>query len=140
MRLNEDFSLKLQQMNELLGADFAIISSIDGSDYEVIAIESEFNAVKQGDHFKTQDTYCDKVLETDNTVIYTQVGAMTSMVLHPIYTAMQLESYIGEPIHKDGEVKGTLNFSAFLPKKNKFSEDEIEKVKSLAHEIEAAIL
>ena len=137
--LARSFNTELAEMNQRLGTDFAIISKITGWDYEVLAVESKLDAVNQGDHFVTKDTYCNEVVETDSTVAYDHVGAMQSMVMHPIYTAMQLESYLGVPLHAGGQIVGTLNFSGFEPKVPEFSDEEIAAVKALAVEIEQSL-
>jgi len=83
------------------------------NDYEVLAVESKLDFINPGDHFEIQNTYCNQVLETNDTVMYAQVGSIKAMVRHAVYTAMQLESYIGEPLRKDGRIIGTLNFSGY---------------------------
>lgn len=140
MQLQEDFSTDLKRLNQELGADFAIISRIIDDDYEVIAVESELTNVQQGAHFVTQNTYCNEVIDTADMVTYEHVARIKAMVLHPIYTAMQLEAYIGEPIRYKNAIVGTLNFSGFDPKRDGFSEQEMADVKALARRIEAAIV
>ncbi len=139
MKLLRDFTEDLETVRTTLGCDFAIISHIDKSDYEVAAVNSELSHVKLGAHFEIQDTYCNAVVETKNTVIYDKVGAIKAMVLHPIYTAMQLEAYIGEPLRVSNKIVGTLNFSGFMPKKPAFNAADIQIVKALAKKVEAAI-
>lgn len=136
MKLTNDFSSHLRELNKLLGTDYAIISNIDNQDYEVLAIESKFDFINPGDHLEIQNTYCNQVLETNNTVTYAQVSSIKGMVRHPVYTSMQLEAYIGEPLRKDGRVIGTLNFSGYERKNPDFTKDEINKVKALARTIE----
>ncbi len=139
MKLTGDFSSQLRELSRLLKADYAIISNIVNQDYEVIAIESKFDLINPGDHLEIQNTYCNQVLETNNTVTYAQVSSIKGMIRHPVYTAMQLEAYIGEPLRKDGRVIGTLNFSGYERKNPDFTRDEISKVKALARTIEAAL-
>lgn len=139
MKLITDFSIQLGELNSLLGTDFGIISLIVNRDYEILAVESKLDFIKAGDHFEIQNTYCNQVLETNDTVMYAQVGTIKSMVRHPIYTAMQLEVYIGEPLRKDGLIIGTLNFSGYKPKNPNFTKKEVSKVKVLARSIESAL-
>ena len=139
MKLNKDFTPELNEINTMLGSDFAIISRIKDNDYEVAYVASELPTVKQGDHFETKNTYCNEVVNTNDVVTYDQVGKIRAMVLHPIYTAMQLEAYIGVPLRYEGNVIGTLNFSGFMPKSTGFSEEEVSKVHALAAQIEGSI-
>jgi GAF domain-containing protein len=139
MKLTSDFSGQLKELNRELRTDYAIISHIVNQDYEVLTIESQFDVISPGDHFEIQNTYCNQVLDTNDTVMYAQVGIIKGMVRHPVYTAMQLEAYIGEPLRKDGRVVGTLNFSGYERKNPNFIQDEINKVKALARSIETAL-
>ena len=140
MRLTKDFNKELVQLSQLLGADTAIISCITGQVYEVLAVASKLSTLRPGDQFETRNTYCNQVMTYQRTVTYAQVGTDKAMVLHPVYTAMQLEAYVGEPLFKDGVIVGTLNFSAFLPKKPDFSLTELEQVGTLARAIESALV
>lgn len=139
MKLTREFDKELQTINHMLGADFGIISYIRNSNYDVISVVSDLEHVKTGDRFVTENTYCNEVIDTKNTVTYEHVARIKAMILHPIYTAMQLEAYIGEPLWVNGEIVGTLNFSGFMPKETGFSDNEIAAVKSLARQIEQAI-
>jgi GAF domain-containing protein len=139
----KNFQLELERdltlLNERLASDFAIISRIKGGDYEVVAVISNFDSVKKGDHFVTQDTYCSEVVNSDSPVTYSCVGSIQHMILHPIYTAMQLEAYLGVPLHYKGKIVGTLNFSGFSPKIPEFSEEDITDVLKLADVIEGTM-
>ncbi len=139
MKIQKDFARQLSELNQQLGTDIAIISQITGQEYEVLQTVCELDVVKPKDQFVTQDTYCNKVLEQSNTVTFNEVGKIRSMVLHPVYTAMQLEAYIGTPLTVDECVVGTLNFSGFDPKKPVFTEEDKAAVEALAEQIQAAI-
>jgi len=139
MKLTSDYSIQLRELNSTLGTYFAIISIINNQDYEVLAVESKLDFISPGDHFEIENTYCNQVLKTNDTVTYAQVGLIKAMVRHPIYTAMQLEAYIGEQLRKDGRIIGTLNFSGYERKKPDYTNEEISKVKALANNIETAL-
>jgi hypothetical protein len=139
MRITKDFTAELQQLNERFATDFAIISHIDGNRYTVCQVASDLDIIAIGAEFETEKTYCRAVIELETLIVYEQVGSIDSMLLHPIYTAMQLETYIGYPLKHKGQVIGTLNFSGFESKDPPFSDSDKESVKALAREIEAYI-
>ena len=139
MELQRSFVDEMAALNEEFGTDFAIISHIDGARYEVVEVASELDTIKAGAVFETHDTYCNAVLEKNQVVTYDHIGKIKAMVLHPIYTAMQLEAYIGLPLHWEGRIVGTLNFSGFDPKRPGFESSDIHKAEKLAKDIEAAI-
>ena len=140
MQLAKDFTARLSELNEAFNTDIAIISHIDESDYIVIQVATELDSINIGQKFVTKDTYCNAVVEKDETVVFDHVGYVEGMKLHPVYTTFQLESYIGHPIHKAGKVVGTLNFSGFDPKSPPFSDQDKQRVAELASEIESAII
>ena len=139
MKLNQDFSTELKSLNQRFNTDFAIISHIVANTYRVCQIASELDVINIGDEFETSNTYCQAVIETNEIVTYDHVGNIDSMLLHPIYTAMQLESYIGYPLKHNGKMVGTLNFSSFEPKQPNFDEHDRQVIKELATKINLAI-
>jgi len=136
--LAQSFDDQLEALRLSLNADFAIISSISGNVYTIVAVTSELElaTVQPGKIFRCEDTYCDQVVQRQKMVIHTHINKITNRILHPIYTAMQLESYIGEPLWTANRVVGTLNFSGFMHKKEGYIAESIEQVKSLARAIE----
>ena len=139
--LAQSFYDQLEALRLSLNADFAMVSSIVGNVYTIMAVTSELElaSVKAGKVFRCEDSYCDQVLKGQKMVIHTHINRITNRVLHPVYTAMQLESYIGEPLWKGGNVVGTLNFSGFMHKKEGYLAESIEQVKSLARAIETEL-
>lgn len=139
MKLSEDFSAELLQIRQDLHADFVIISQIVGTEYTVLDIASDFDVITQGQKFVTEDTFCNDVVNTGKLVRYAHVGSVHKLTLHPVYTAMQLEAYLGIPLFHEGEVVGTLNFSYYDPRQPDFTDTEIEKALQFAQRIEASI-
>jgi len=85
---------------EVLNIETGIISKIDGAKYIIRQVDSTMGDIfSPGDSFELCDTYCAAVAKHDKTVTYIQVGSIPEMLLHPVYRAVQLESYIGSPIH-----------------------------------------
>ena len=120
-----------------LDMTFGILSQVRNQHYFIRAVYSPLGDVfKAGMAFELQDTYCSEVCHHDKTITYRQVGKIPHMVLHPVYTAMQLESYIGTPVHGiNGEVLGTLNFSSHKVRPTPFEESEIHLVEQMARRI-----
>lgn len=139
MKLTHDFSSQLKLLRKQLQADFALISHVDGLDYQVLAADSDLDLISVGDKFETQNTYCNEVINKQAMVAYEHVGSVEQMINHPIYTTIQLESYIGVPLFIKGVVVGTLNFSGFNKKVPSYSDEERSQVDHLAREIEKTL-
>ena len=140
MQINHDFRAQLHDLRLELNAAFAIISDIVGSRYTIIQLDSEFDVMSEQDVFVTEDTYCNDVVNTVATITHNHVAQIEAMLLHPVYTALQLEAYIGTPLMHHGKVVGTLNFSSYDPQTPAYSQAQIGKVEALAREIEKAIV
>jgi transcriptional regulator with GAF, ATPase, and Fis domain len=124
----------LKDAAQAFDMQLGIISNIQDNRYVVLAAYSSLDLVRAGDEFPVDMTYCADVISQEKILAYQQVGAMTDMCLHPCYQAMHLESYIGIPLVKRGEIIGTLNFSSLEPKKQGFSDNDMEKIQMLANE------
>ncbi|WP_220718985.1 GAF domain-containing protein [Agarivorans litoreus] len=124
----------LKEAAQAFDMQLGIVSKIENNRYVVEAAYSSLDLVKPGDEFSLDMTYCADVVSQAKVLDYQQVGAMTDMCLHPCYQAMHLESYIGTPLVKHGEIIGTLNFSSLEPKKQGFSDKDREKIQMLANE------
>ncbi|NKB34429.1 MAG: GAF domain-containing protein [Pseudomonadales bacterium] len=139
MNLSEDFHADLVQIRNELHADFVIISQIAGTEYTVLDIASDFEVITKGQQFVTEDTFCNDVVNTGKMIRYAHVGSVHELTLHPVYTAMQLEAYLGLPLFHEDKVVGTLNFSYYDPRQPDFTDEEIEKALEFATRIESAI-
>ena len=122
---------------DLLNINTGIISKIDGPNYVIRQVSSKMGDIfSPGDCFELCDTYCAAVASKDESVTYIQVGAIPEMLLHPVYKAVQLESYIGSPIHdQNGAVTGTVNFSSHEIRHSEFSNTEVELVEKIANKL-----
>ena len=139
MKLSKDFHTELLQIRQELHADFVIISQIVNTKYTVLDIASDFEVITKGQIFTTEDTFCNDVVNTGKLVRYAHVGSVHRLTLHPVYTAMQLEAYLGLPLFHENKVAGTLNFSYYDPRQPDFTDLEIEKALEFAHRVEASI-
>lgn len=131
----------LKGVREILDIETGIISKIDDSNYAIQQVYSTMGAIfSPGDQFELRDTYCAAVVKHNKTITYIQVGSIPEMLLHPVYQAVQLETYIGTPIHnKKGNVAGTVNFSSHKIRTTEFSTEEIAIVEEMAKKISSVL-
>ena len=122
---------------DTLDLETGIISKINGADYTIQQVTSHLGDIfSAGDRFDLCDTYCAAVANEDKTITYIQVGIIPEMILHPVYKAVQLESYIGSPIHdNNGKVTGTVNFSSHKIRDKEFDTSEMELVAKMANKL-----
>jgi GAF domain-containing protein len=139
MQLTRDFNQELDTLRCQYEADFGIVSHISGDEYTILALATDSDLFNVGDRFETADTYCREVISSNAVIDHPCVGDIHAMRLHPIYTALQLEAYLGLPLRVQGGVVGTLNFTAFEPRVNPLSQPEIQAAKILAAEIEQSL-
>jgi len=131
----DQWSLKgLEIGMKYLNLETAIISQIHNQVYVIQQAKSQLGDIfSAGDKFDLKDTYCEAVARTGKTITYIQVGAIPEMQLHPVYMAVQLESYIGAPIYDSQKsIIGTLNFSDHGVRQVKFTQDEIDFIEQMA--------
>ncbi len=122
---------------ELFNLETGIISQINKQDYIIQYTYSRLGEIFQpGDKFELENTYCEAVTRQNKTITYIQVGTIPEMRLHPVYVAVQLESYIGSPIlDPQGQVIGTINFSSHEVRPSHFTTEEINDVEMMAKRI-----
>lgn len=118
-----------------LDMETGIISRIVGESYTIVCVVSELGIFESGAQFELKDTYCSEVIKKRTVVTYREVGSIDAMVHHPVYVAVQIESYIGVPLFVNNQLFGTLNFSAVEPRSQNFTRQEIDFVENLALEV-----
>lgn len=131
--LNEGLRIGVDEFNMHTG----IVSNIHDQRYVIKAVYSKLGEIfTPGQEFALADTYCAAVSKSHRTITYKQVGAIPAMILHPVYVAVQLESYIGTPLYdKNKSFIGTLNFSSHAIRRNEYSEAEIALIEHMADKI-----
>lgn len=148
--LNDADDMALDEWLEqglIFGCDYfsmttGIVSLITRTRYSIRAVYSSLADVfAPGMTFPLSDTYCSAVAKSNKTVTYIQVGIIPGMVLHPVYTALQLESYIGAPLFDArGNIIGTLNFSSHQARQWEFDDDEIRVIETMARKIASRLV
>lgn len=137
MDLKTQFRQELVKGCQFFDLEVGIVSKICGEDYEVFAGITHLPFFKEGDHFKLAETYCSEVVRTNKTIYYNQVSSIGEMRYHPVYRTLHLESYIGTPIHVEGRLWGTLNYSSIQAKEVQFKKEEVAYVENTAIKIAA---
>ncbi len=130
----------LIQGSKHLDLSIGIISNINGQNYKVITsainglitTPDDNYSIKVGSEFELAETYCSDVIRESAIKYYHDVENISSMKKHPCYTAHQLRAYIGSPLHLNGEVFGTINYSSLEPREHDFSFDEINFIETQA--------
>jgi GAF domain-containing protein len=119
---------------EQLDMPVGIVSHIYNDLYEIVTINSEMDEFIQGAVFPLSKTYCRDVYRTDKTIAITEIDHVLGMQLHPLYVSLPVEAYISAPIHHNGSVWGTVNFTS-AKIHPAFTKAEIELVEQYAETI-----
>lgn len=88
---------------------------------------------------RLNDTYCEFVMERENTVTYQEFGKEMAGIAHPAYTKYKIEAFIGTPVWVHGRIYGTLSFSSAAPKLDGFNRQEKELLELMSQAIGFAI-
>lgn len=117
---------------------FGIISHVIDDHYTITHAQSPEGELVPGTSFPLQDTYCLLTLRSEEPIA-TANAASSEFARHPCHEIFKLETYIGAPILVDGEVHGTINFTAPDVRKRAFSPSDLQIVRQFAdwvgHEI-----
>lgn len=126
---------------ERFGLHVGILSKIDQTDYIVeYCVVPENVPMQPGDRFDFSDTYCSITCAANEPVALEHIAKDAKLAVHPAYKKFKLESYIGVPIHLDGELYGTLNFSSPNPLNRIFHSDDIDALQLMASWIQVELI
>ena len=115
---------------ELFGEQVGIVSRIEGETYTVEHVYAPGTDLAPGQQFALGDTYCSITVNHESSLGIDHMGA-SEWADHPCYAGFQLESYIGVPIHVNGNPYGTLNFSSPEPVAAPFRDVDLEFIETL---------
>lgn len=139
------FSEQIQQLIKLglerFNLDIGILSHVKGDLYTVVeCITPNGVELHSGDSFAFAETYCSVTCQADAPVAIEYAKNDDRLATHPAYKAFGLESYIGIPIHVNGKLYGTLNFSSAAPYPRKFEEIDIDALQLMASWISVELI
>lgn len=117
---------------------FGIISHVIDDHYSVSHAHSPGCELEPGMTFPLSETYCTLTLQADGPLA-TSNASKSEFAKHPCFKVFGLETYIGAPLLVDGEVFGTINFTAPEIRKRPFTAADIQITRQFAdwvgHEI-----
>lgn len=116
---------------EVLGLETGIVSHVVGDTYQVIQAVSPSSNISSGAEFPLSDTYCADTVNNNGIVAYHNVDFSPGNT-HPCYSRYDLKAYLATPIHVDGTLYGTLNFSSTHSRPTSFTSLDFDYLLLLA--------
>ena len=110
----------LELGREVFDLPLAIVSHIEGEQYEVKYVSAPDQTLSPGVVFPLGETYCIHTLNAKQPIGFHHAGE-SEIKTHPCYINFGLEAYIGTPLYSGNKAYGTLNFSSAEPRKEPFS-------------------
>lgn len=130
--LYEDY---LKTGMQLFDMPVGIVSRIREGQYTILAVAPDSVGFAAGDSMPLGETYCSAVISQQRTMAVSHTAVDPALGGHPAYRQMLLESYLAAPIWVEGEIFGTLNFTAPEARQHPFDETDIELIELMAGRI-----
>lgn len=107
-----------------LDMDLGIISQLENTIYSIRWAQSNQDIpVTENQTLSLEDTYCQFLFENNGELSIEHMGK-SRYADHKAYQLHQLESYLGSLLTANGQVIGTLNFTAKNPRRRPFDDGE----------------
>ncbi|MGM0631693.1 MAG: diguanylate cyclase domain-containing protein [Pseudomonadota bacterium] len=119
----------------LFNMPVGIVSRISDGQYTILAVEPGTTDFAAGDSMPLGQTYCSAVVSEEVTMAVSHAGRDPALCGHPAYRQMGLEAYLAAPIRVNGEIHGTLNFTAPEAREYPFDETDVELIELMASRI-----
>ncbi len=135
---NEQLHRALSLGARYLGLSTGVISQITGDEYRV---HVQYRASGQRDPQPSSSlakTYCSLTVEQRDLVAADNIPA-SEYRQHPAYLLTQVETYIGAPLWINGEIYGTLSFSARKTRHHEYDTLDRDFVRLLARWISSVV-
>lgn len=130
--LYEDY---LETGLRLFDMPVGIVSRISDGQYTILAVAPDSVGFAAGDSMPLGETYCSVVISQQRTMAVSHAAMDSELCAHPAYRQMLLESYLATPIWVEGEIFGTLNFTAPEKRPRPFDETDTELIELMAGRI-----
>ena len=117
---------------EVLRLPNGIVCRIQDDTYTIRAAVSPGDAIEPGASFPLGDTPCAEVVGEKRTICSHDIPSDPARFDHPAFTRFEIQAYISTPITVGGHVYGTLNFSGTAPRKELFTEQDVELIELMA--------
>ncbi|MCB2203359.1 response regulator [bacterium] len=134
-RFEDLFEDYLRTGSEMLGMENGLITRLAGSGYEIHAVRSPSEEMQPGQYFDLACSYCSVVADKHQTIAVNDTTEDDEYPDVMLCGTLQVQSYLGTPIHVRGEVYGTLCFSSPHPRQNAFRPSDSEAIELLARSI-----
>ncbi|KMQ76721.1 GAF domain-containing protein [Marinobacter subterrani] len=109
---------------DYLGLETGVVSRITGTAYTVHWHFTRLpGTLANGNTLPLERTYCSLMVQSGQVLAIDNMG-QSPYSSHPCYQAFGLESYLAAPVWIDGEIFGTINFSARNPRSRPFTATE----------------
>lgn len=123
----------LEKTRQYLGLDLAILSQVEGDVYTARWVDAIANVdVNPGQRFTLEQTWCQLLFSGHVKELFIANAKNSEFRTHPCYQARPLGVYAGIVIEVEGQIFGTLNFSATHPRTEDFDESEALFLRLLA--------
>ncbi|PKO87875.1 MAG: hypothetical protein CVU18_09145 [Betaproteobacteria bacterium HGW-Betaproteobacteria-12] len=129
----ETLRAALRVATEHLSLPYGIVSAIDraADRYRIEVQVSPPDSLADGAEFPLGDTYCSAALASGD-VLAIANAERDGWGNHPCFQEFHLAAYLGVPIHTDGQLYGTINFSSPSGRNHDFDPSDLEFVRMLA--------
>lgn len=124
----------LQIVREVVGTEYATLSEINGDEYVFRAVDTPDGAdIQAGDTASLEVTNCERVAETNQTLVLNDVEADAPELADRAGNAeWGISCYLGAPVTVNGDVYGTFCFYGMEPRSEAFSDWEVTVVDLLS--------
>jgi len=126
------FQEELEIGCKTFGLSVGIVSRIKNGQYRIKDAYGNTDAFNIDDVFPLEAVYCKHIYQNKKTLAFHDIREPSGKLLHPLYDAIQLQSYICAPIFLKNKVYGTLNFSSLKCRDTEFVESDIKLIEELA--------
>ncbi len=138
LSIDDKIQALLQLGLETFQLGLGIISHVDRRDYRVDYVAPPSAGLLPGTYFSLARTYCDITLKLRYTLAIDNMGTSAHKA-HPCYTDFKLETYFGTPLIVNGEIYGTLNFTAPQSRGASFSPEDKAQLELLGQAVASLI-
>lgn len=134
------FQEELEAGCKRFGLSLGVVSHIQNNIYRIKYLVGKVDNFRINDEFPLEALYCKHIYRKKQTLAFHDITEPSGKLLHPLYDAVQLQSYISTPLIINSLIYGTLNFSSFEKKDSEFVPEDISFIEELAQKVQIKLI